>query len=222
MMRRLAATVLLIVSWAALFSHTQPAEAQQGGVKPERKWVVYLLPHPHVDIGYTHVQTEVERMHWRIIDAALELCRKTADYPPGARFKWNTEVLWPVDNYLRQASNEKKRQLIEAIRGGQFGLDAFYGNELTGLCRPEELLRLMQWSISLGRHCGVKVESAMADDVPGFTWGIVPAMAQAGVKYFFNRAEQPGSHRSNVRVGRQTLLLAHPRRPTQNPLLDSL
>ena len=63
-------------------------------------------------------------------------------------------------------------------------LDGLYGNELTGLCRPEELLRLMQWGITLGRRCGVKVESAMISDVPGLTWGTVASCAQAGVKYF--------------------------------------
>ena len=72
------------------------------------------------------------------------LIRKTADYPPGAQFKWNTEVLWAVDSYLRQASPEKQQELIDAIRAGQVELDALYGNELTGLCRPEELLRLMR------------------------------------------------------------------------------
>ena len=51
--------------------------------EPARKWVVYLLPHSHVDIGYTAVQTDVERKQMRNIDAALELCRKTADYPLG-------------------------------------------------------------------------------------------------------------------------------------------
>ena len=70
----------------------KPAPA--AATEPVRKWVVYLLPHSHVDIGYTHIQPEVERVHWRNIDQALELCRKTADYPPGARFKWNAEVLW--------------------------------------------------------------------------------------------------------------------------------
>ena len=35
-------------------------------LKPVRKWVVYLLPHSHVDIGYTHVQTDVEKAQWKI------------------------------------------------------------------------------------------------------------------------------------------------------------
>lgn len=121
----------------------QPAmsqDARPDAAKPGRNWVVYLLPHSHVDIGYTHVQPEVERIQWAIIEKALDLCQKTADYPPEARFKWNVEVLWAVDSYLRQASPEKQQRLVEAIGKGQIGLDAFYGNALTGLCRPEELL----------------------------------------------------------------------------------
>ena len=153
-------------------------------LKTARDMTIYLLPHSHVDIGYTHRQADVEQRQWNNIETALELNRKTAGYPAGARFKWNTEVLWAVDSYLRQASPEKQQRLVDAIRTGQVGLDALYGNELTGLCRPEELMRLMQWGGTIGKRCGVKVESAMISDVPGLTWGTVSACAQAGVRYF--------------------------------------
>ena len=162
----------------------QPVAERAAMLKPARKWVVYLLPHSHIDIGYTHLQPDVMRRQWSNIETALDLCAKTADYPPEARFRWNAEVLWAMDAYLREAPTEKQRRLIKAIRSGQFELDGMYGNELTGLCRPEELLRLMEWGITLGRRCGVKVESAMISDVPGLTWGTVAACAQAGVKYF--------------------------------------
>ena len=69
-----------------------------------RKWVVYLLPHSHVDIGYTQLQADVEKKQWQNIDTALDLIRKTADYPAEARFKWNAEVLWAVDSYLQQGA----------------------------------------------------------------------------------------------------------------------
>ena len=138
--------------------------AAKGGQfeQPTRKWVVYLLPHSHVDIGYTHVQPEVEQKQWQNIDKALELCGKTADYPPEARFKWNAEVLWAVDSYLRQAPPEKQQQLVDAIRAGQVELDALYGNELTGLCRPEELLRLMQCGIA--DRQALRREDRLGDD----------------------------------------------------------
>ena len=190
--------------------------------EPARQWVVYLLPHSHVDIGYTALQPDVEQKQMQNIDAALELCRKTADYPPEARFKWNTEVLWAVDSYLHKAPPEKQRQLIDAVRAGQIELDALYGNELTGLCRPEELLRLCDYAQQLSKRCGVKIDSAMISDVPGYTWGIVPALSQAGVKYFslgINFMRWRTRHR---RLGRQALLLARSRRPPKDPLLGAL
>ena len=151
---------------------------------PVRPMQIFLLPHSHVDIGYTALQADVEKKQNSNIETGLRLATNTADYPEGARFKWNTEVLWPVENYLRDATPQKREAFIAAVRSGQIGLDALYGNTLTGLCRPEELLNLMGYATRLSKLCGVPIESAMISDVPGYTWSIVSAMAQAGVKYF--------------------------------------
>ncbi|OHB70156.1 MAG: hypothetical protein A2V70_14855 [Planctomycetes bacterium RBG_13_63_9] len=153
-------------------------------VQPVRKWVIYVLPHSHVDIGYTQLQTTVEQDHWRYYEQAIEASRRTADYPDGAQFKWNTEVLWATDSYLRQATPEKQQEFVDAVRKGWIGLDALYGNELTALCRPEELVRLVDYAAQVSRRCGVPIESAMISDVPGYTWGLTTVLADAGVKYF--------------------------------------
>lgn len=153
-------------------------------LKPVRRWVVYLLPHSHVDIGYTHVQTEVEQAQWKYLEMAMEAARKSASYPAGSQFKWNVEVLWAVDSYLRQATPEKRDAFVGAVKSGQVGLQALYGNELTGLCRPEELLRLLSCAQSVSRLCETPINSAMITDVPGYTWGMVPALAHSGVRYF--------------------------------------
>jgi hypothetical protein len=153
-------------------------------VKPVRKWVMYFLAHSHVDIGYTQLQPDVLEKQMRSLEIAQDLAKKSAGNAPHERFKWNAEVLWPVDNYLRLASPEKQQALVEAIKSGQIELDALYGNELTALCRPEELMRLVDTAGRIGKRCGVKVESAMISDVPGYTWGMVPVLASAGVKYF--------------------------------------
>lgn len=158
--------------------------AQSVTLKPVRKWVVYLLPHSHVDIGYTHVQTDVEKAQWKYLEMAMDAARKSASNPPGSRFKWNVEVLWAVDSYLKQATPEKRQQFVDAVKAGQVGLQALYGNELTGLCSPEELLRLVGYAQHLSRLCDTPITSAMITDVPGYTWGIVPAFAHSGVKYF--------------------------------------
>src|SRR5579862_4810805 len=153
-------------------------------LRPVRPFEIFLLPHSHVDIGYTALQSEVEKKQNSNIETGLRLARESAEYPPNARFKWNVEVLWPVENYLRDCPVEKREDFIAAVRAGQIGLDAFYCNILTGLCRPEELLNLMGYATRLSKVCGVSIQSAMISDVPGYTWSIVPAMAEAGVKYF--------------------------------------
>ena len=55
---------------------------------------------------------------------------------------------------------------------------------LTGLCRPEEFAQCLAFGARISNLTGVPLETASICDVPGYTWGIVPMMAQAGVKYF--------------------------------------
>ncbi len=152
-------------------------------LRPVRKWEVYILMHSHNDIGYTDIQPNIAKKQAHNVVRALELIEKTKDYPPGARFKWNLEVLMPYEDFRPVATAEQMRQFERAVRDGFIGVDAMYANLLTGVCRGEELLRQFTFATALGRRCGVKVDSMSISDVPGLTWGVVPALAQNGVKY---------------------------------------
>ncbi|MFC2118950.1 glycoside hydrolase family 38 C-terminal domain-containing protein [Bacteroidota bacterium] len=152
-------------------------------IKPVKQKTIYLLHHSHVDIGYTHVQKVVEDIHWKYFEQVIELAKNSKDQPAGSQFKWNVEVMWAVESYLNNASSEKKADFIDAVKKGWIGLDAFYGNELTGLCNTEELVRLTESARKISKMCGVNLESAMITDVPGWTWGIVPVLALSNVKY---------------------------------------
>ncbi len=151
---------------------------------PVPRLTVYVLPHSHTDIGYTHLQTEIEQRQVQNLVDGLAAARRTADYPAGSRFVWNVEVLWAADLYLRRLDDAKRAELIDAVRSGQVALQGMYLNELTGLCRPEELLQLFRFATRMSQRCGAKVDAAMISDVPGYTWGTVTAMAHAGIRYF--------------------------------------
>jgi len=153
-------------------------------LRPVRKMQVYVLPHSHHDLGYTEMQADVEERQMRNIALGIELARKTADYPEGSRFVWNLEVLWGADLYMKRKSVEEKAAFLDAVRKGWIALNGAYANELTGLCRPEELLQLFRYGTELSEAAGTKIDSAMMSDVPGYTWGTVDAMAQAGIRYF--------------------------------------
>jgi alpha-mannosidase len=165
-------------------------------LEPVRKVQIFILPHSHHDLGYTDLQSNIEAKQVANISRGIELARNTATYPPGARFVWNLEVLWGADLFMRTKTEPEREELINAVKKGWIGLNGMYANELTGLCRPEELLQLFRYSTELGHQCGIQVDSAMISDVPGYTWGIVSAMAQAGIRYFSaapNRFDRIGS-----------------------------
>jgi alpha-mannosidase len=152
-------------------------------LKPVVPREIWLLPHSHVDIGYSDLQTVVEKNQWRYNREAVALAEKTAGYPEGARFKWNFEQAWVVETYFNRAGEADKAAFLEAIRNGSIGLQATLAGVLTGLCHPEELIHLTDFSRRLGALAGTAVDSAMVTDIPSQSWSLVPALALAGVKY---------------------------------------
>jgi alpha-mannosidase len=152
-------------------------------IKPVKNITFYLLPHSHVDIGYTDLQPVIEKKQWKNIERAIKLSERSAANTPGSVFKWNVEVLWAVKSYLEKFP-EKRAEFFSAVRKGWIGLDGLYCNMLTGLCRPEELYRLVEYSNRLEKEIEVQIESAMISDVPGYTWGLVQTFADNGIKYF--------------------------------------
>jgi len=153
-------------------------------LKPVRKMTVYITPHSHTDIGYTEIQTAIEKKQVQNLLDGMAAAKRTASYPPGARFVWNVEVLWAADLYLHRLDDQQRADFLAAVKSGQVVLNGMYLNELTGLCRPEELVRLFRYSTELAQKTGVRIDSAMISDVPGYTWGTVTAMASAGIRYF--------------------------------------
>ena len=168
-------------------------------LKPVMKRTIYLLPHAHNDIGYTDIQTEVLKRHVKNIYDALDLIAKTASYPPEARFKWNIEVIWAVETFMENATEARRKEFLDALRNGSMSLEALYANVLTGIMRPEEFFRMTEYARSFKEQYGIQVTSAMISDIPGMTWNMIPALAQAGVKYFSSGPN--GSYSGGDRTG---------------------
>jgi len=145
--------------------------------------IYYVLIHSHCDIGYTDIQPHIAAKQAQNVVHALDLIKQTKDYPPAAQFKWNTEGFWQVEQFYKIATAEQKADFEQAVRERRIYVDAMYGNVLTGLARSEELLGQLKFSTELGKRCGVPCESMMISDVPGLIWGMVPSLAQAGIKY---------------------------------------
>lgn len=172
-------------------------------VSPMRHWTVYIYPHSHVDIGYTNTQENVEFIHKRNLDVAMDLAEKTADYPEDARFRWNPEVTWPIERYLKTESSDRKKRLIEAIKKGFISVDAGYVNTNTSASSDEELLQLFSFSKKMEKETGRAVRTMVQVDIPGVSWGVVSAANELGIDYclsLFNGFDRTGfSHELNFR-----------------------
>ncbi len=153
-------------------------------VDPVRRWEVHLIHQTHLDIGFTHTQEEVLRMQTGYLYQALDLIDKTRNYPEDARFRWHAEGMWAIDEFLRNASPEDSLRFMEALKDQSIHLDAFYVHLLSGLATGEELIELMRPAKAFEKTFGIPVRTAIGSDVPGYSWGMVTAMARQGIRFF--------------------------------------
>ncbi len=148
-----------------------------------RHWTVYVYPHSHVDIGYSNTQANVEYIHKLNIDEGIKLAEEIRQYPEGARYLWNTEVMWPIERYLQKATPSQKEKIIEAIKQGYLFPDASYVHVNTSICSEEELFQLFRHRREMEKLTGRPNDVMIQTDIPGMSWGVVPVMAQEGIRY---------------------------------------
>lgn len=157
-------------------------------LKPERRWEVCIVPHTHLDIGFTDLQEKVWEQLAKDQDAVIDLCDKTADWPEGSPFRWTIEATSLFENFARRYPKERVDRLVRLIHSGQVELAAFWTNELTELCGAESLLRAMYSSHRLCHAHDLRVDSVMVNDIPGYTWSLPQIWSQAGIRYANLRA----------------------------------
>lgn len=153
-------------------------------VAPVTPRAIYLVPYSHNDIGYTDYQPNIEKRQWSNLEEGLRLANESRSFPSEDSFKWNFETVWALDSYLRQATPEQKKTVLDAIRNGEVGVSALYANMLTGLANADEMSHFLDFARQLRAEYGIRATTAVTSDVPGYTWGIVPTLAHSGVKYF--------------------------------------
>ncbi len=141
---------------------------------------ILLLHHTHTDIGYTHSQPVVWRLHRQIIDRAVELCEATSGNEAPSKMRWTCEVTSTLEDWLAHASSEKIQKFRELVTAGQMGAGAFYFN-MTPLIGQEELRRSLRPVKELRDSLGLPFRMAINHDVNGLPWPVVGELLDAGV-----------------------------------------
>lgn len=145
-------------------------------VRRHKKWLIFLAPSVHTDIGYTDIQTNVVKRHNENIKIAIEECKINPN------FKWNLEVAWQVENFLADEP-EKAKELIQLLREGRLSLQALYANMLTGLCNPESLARVCLLAKQLSTIYKFPLDSALLTDVPSAIFPLPSILSAFGIRY---------------------------------------
>jgi hypothetical protein len=145
---------------------------------------VYLLSYSHNDIGYSDLQPAVERKQWKNIEDAIRLIERTRGYPPEARYRWNVEMLWPVESWLAQAPDSLRQRFLADVREGSIALNAFLGGTLSGLATAPEMTHFFEYARRLRDSLGLPITTALISDIPGQSWGIVTALAESRFRWF--------------------------------------
>jgi len=154
-------------------------------MRPQRHWEVFMVPISHHDLGYTDAIENILLRHDGYYDDVIRFCEETTDYPYESQYRYTAEVAWSIKHFIENRPDEVVDKLVKFIREGRIETHAFLGNEITGLCGHEELIRLMYPSFQLNKKYGINVEVASETDVAGLSWGIPTVLAGAGIKYFY-------------------------------------
>ncbi len=147
-------------------------------LQPRKKWTLYLVPHVHLDVGYTDYQAKVAAIHARILDEAMNL----ADKHPGFRF--STDGEWNLEQFLHSRTAEEQQRIVQAIRDRKIYIPAQSSNLLTGFPTAETLIRSLYPSADFSRQYGTPYNYANITDVPSYSWSYASILAAAGIPYF--------------------------------------
>lgn len=164
---------------------------KEGSVKRKRKWKVYLTPHAHTDIGYTHRQWEVAERLCRNLDTAIDYLDKMGEekgHPPA--FAYHLDASWVLETYLETRSQRQTQKLFDYIKAGKIGIPHSYVDVLTQLASTEELIRNGVYSEEILRSEGIRASFNSIVDVPSLS-GSLPAIYEgSGVNYLVHANNQ--------------------------------
>ncbi len=145
---------------------------------PKRKWTVYMVPHEHLDVGYSDFQTKLAELHSRIIDEALEMSAARPE------FRFSLDGYWQAQQFLEGRSEEEQKKFYDAVRRRNIHVPAQHSVMLTGAGTAEVLLRSFYASHKLNRAHGAPSDYVNITDVPSYTWSYASILSAAGIKYF--------------------------------------
>lgn len=152
-------------------------------MSPGAVQTVHTIFKTHFDMGFTDLARNVVDVYFEeYIPRALQTAQDLREAGGEQRFIWTTGS-WLIHEYLEKAPDPARRRLERAIERGDIvwhGLPFTTHTELMDVSLFRAGLKLAQ---HLDRRFGKRTIAAKMTDVPGHTRGIVPLLAEAGIRF---------------------------------------
>ncbi|NLG81048.1 MAG: hypothetical protein GX490_00795 [Bacilli bacterium] len=147
---------------------------------------IFLMHQTHTDIGYTERQEKLEWYHVEYLKQAIVISEaiRSGEKKEWEGFVWNNETHWIIETFLKSVDDSWKERLFDAIKAGHIQLTANFLN-MTDLVDESLLKKYLEKAVKFGKSIGVKINTALAQDVNGFGWGYAQALYDTGVRRFY-------------------------------------
>lgn len=145
---------------------------------------IHVVFKTHLDIGFTdHAEKIRKQYHERFIPQAIETgAHFFNENPDEPQFIWTTGA-WLIWDHLNTRSKEEVARLEQAIERGLIRWHALPFTTHTELMSPDLFKAGLSYAQELDQRFGLKTIAAKMTDVPGHTLGMVPLLAEAGVRF---------------------------------------
>jgi len=140
---------------------------------------LYVVSSSHWDLGFADPTDVVQDRVKGHLDEVVANCLREP------RLRWSVESVWQVLEWLKRTPDPGERgRFFELVREGRIGISATFGGMHTAHLSPEEVCRFLYPGQRIAKEHGVLIDTAMMNDVPGYSWSLPQAFYRAGVRYF--------------------------------------
>ena len=148
-------------------------------LSPAKKWTVLIVPHEHLDIGFTDYPARVAELHAASVDSAMSAIDRVPE------FRWTLDGYWVAEQYMSARSKTSRDRFIEYLKTGKLMVPAEFANQHTGNATLEGLARSLYGSHDFAkRYVLTSPDTVLTVDVPSYAWSWASVLHDAGIHYF--------------------------------------
>jgi alpha-mannosidase len=143
-----------------------------------KKWTLYVVPHEHLDIGFTDYPARVAELHSESTDQAIDIMQRVPE------FRWTLDGSFVAQQYMLGRSSQEQEKFLQYVRDGKVVIPPEFANQHTGTASLEGLVRSLYFSHEFAKKYNVPIGAAQIVDVPSYSWSYASVLNGAGLKQF--------------------------------------